>query len=37
LFHAFEGDVAPHVFGDKEDAILALHSLPPEKGQGEQS
>jgi hypothetical protein len=34
VFHAFDGDAAPLVFDDKDDAIRALSSLRPDDGQG---
>lgn len=34
VFYAFDGDTAPLVFDDKDDAIRALSSLRPDDGQG---
>ena len=34
VFCAFDGDTAPLVFDDKDDAIRALSSLRPDDGQG---
>jgi hypothetical protein len=33
-FYAFDGDAAPVVFDDKDDAIRALSSLRPDDGRG---
>jgi hypothetical protein len=33
-FHEIDGDEAPIIFDDKEDAIRALNALRPEDGQG---